>query len=316
MTYESPTSILHPPSCILLLSPPLHLHMLFSPTISSLFDTFLSALLSDSPGFAQEKPPCPQLVQMVVGLLSWDPVLILIRREEKRREEKCYEIEVIVTKAQTKNRRHLITRVLDQRERGRSRRNKKETDEGMSACVFSGEGVKAKKQVPIVQRGVMREGPDGNGAGLSNACVLFDPILHFKEGHLIPALGEVGSCVHRQVKMERQAGVVAIWPFEHPFNRSVFSTKNEGIDGNSRINMVTGVGYMGINLHLEGDTPCKGHILSRGRARGRNWKRAKTLPCMNKHLEDKESIRFYFYYLSTKHADHLARVWLVCPVTF
>lgn len=28
---------------------------------------------------------------------------------------------------------------------------------------------------------------------LSNACVVFDPILDFKEGHLIPTLAEVGE---------------------------------------------------------------------------------------------------------------------------
>lgn len=69
------------------------------------------------------------------------------------------------TKEQTKNRGHLITRALDQRG---SLQEEKETDEGMrciwehvcvcaNVCVLSGEGVKACKQVPIVQQGVMRE---------------------------------------------------------------------------------------------------------------------------------------------------------------
>lgn len=38
------------------------------------------------------------------------------------------------------------------------------------------------------------KGPGGgSGAALSNAWALFDLILDFKEGHLIPALGEVGG---------------------------------------------------------------------------------------------------------------------------
>lgn len=37
------------------------------------------------------------------------------------------------------------------------------------------------------------KGPCGSGAALSNACVLFDPILDFKGRHLIPTLGEVGA---------------------------------------------------------------------------------------------------------------------------
>lgn len=37
------------------------------------------------------------------------------------------------------------------------------------------------------------KGPCGSGAALSNACVLFDPILDFKGRHLIPALGEEGA---------------------------------------------------------------------------------------------------------------------------
>lgn len=37
------------------------------------------------------------------------------------------------------------------------------------------------------------KGPCGNGAALSNACVMFDLILDFKGGHLIPALGEAGE---------------------------------------------------------------------------------------------------------------------------
>lgn len=75
------------------------------------------------------------------------------------------------TKAQTKNHRHLITGVLDQRQR--ACRNKKRDGRGHevhlsvrvceSVRVLSGEGVKAKKQVPIVQAGSNEGGNEGLG---------------------------------------------------------------------------------------------------------------------------------------------------------
>lgn len=72
------------------------------------------------------------------------------------------------TKEQTKTWGHLITRVLDQvekacRNKGREGRGH-EVHLSVHAClcvwvcvsVLSGEGVKARKQVPIVERGVMK----------------------------------------------------------------------------------------------------------------------------------------------------------------